>query len=137
LTDTETSLAKLWTSFRELSAAVWGDDVRRDNGLRSRVETLEQNLDTEVARRLDNEARIQHYMDRERQETCYGTPLWKQHMEDHEAMVNLNNNMKKERLQSLATLGASLLTLVGVIYMAYQNAQAMIMVAKISAGALK
>ncbi len=37
-------IAKLWTSLRELSSVVWGDNVTRDNGLRSEVREQEERL---------------------------------------------------------------------------------------------
>jgi hypothetical protein len=38
--------AKLWTYAREIASALWGDDVRRDNGLRSDVRRLEFDMET-------------------------------------------------------------------------------------------
>ena len=39
-------VSKLWTFLRELATAFWGDDVTRNNGLRSDVRKLEKRADT-------------------------------------------------------------------------------------------
>lgn len=52
----------------EVAGVVWGDMVKRDNGLRARVTKLEAKCETIDA----IEDRIRHYLDAERRETCIG-----------------------------------------------------------------
>ena len=72
LRENETQIAKVWTFIRELATAFWGDNVTRDNGLRSDVRKLQQ-VTAEIEED-QNELRreIQHYMDVKRKETCEG-----------------------------------------------------------------
>ena len=68
--DCRTSLAKLWTEHRELSATVQGADG--GNGIRSDVRELEK-WRARVEHHLSSlDSRLQHYLDVERRETCHG-----------------------------------------------------------------
>lgn len=72
LRENETQIAKVWTFIRELATAFWGDNVTRDNGLRSDVRKLQQ-VTAEIEEGQDELRReIQHYMDVKRKETCEG-----------------------------------------------------------------
>ncbi len=65
-------IKNLEVSTREIGSALWGDDVRRDNGLRSDVRRLEERCgENEVNIRTVND-NIRHYIDVEREETCHG-----------------------------------------------------------------
>ena len=65
-------IKNLEVSTREIGSALWGDDVRRDNGLRSDVRRLEERCgENEVNIRTVNE-NIRHYIDVEREASCHG-----------------------------------------------------------------
>ena len=56
----------------ELAAVIWGDMVTRDNGIRSRVVKLEDRLAEAEEHNDTLDLKLQHYLDKEREETCYG-----------------------------------------------------------------
>ena len=130
-------IAKLYTALRELSTAVWGDDVTRDNGIRSEVREHRQRLDAVelVTRNLITDLR--HYLDKERAETCIGLAAIKKHEEEtialYEESQEEETEVKVAQIQAGAQVGAArtsatwqatamvvgqLLTLVGIIIVA-------------------
>jgi hypothetical protein len=77
-------IAQLWTAHRELGSVLWGDDGRRDNGIRSKVRAQEEKLgELEIAQRSLHE-QLRHYFDREREETCLGLRALAEHEQIHE-----------------------------------------------------
>lgn len=76
--DNRDQIAKLWTSHRELASAVWGDDVKRDNGLRSEVRALREELDAGLAWAHD-------IWNVKRREECLGVEALERHIAEHEA----------------------------------------------------
>ena len=64
------SVSKLWTELRELSATVQGVDG--GNGIRSDVRELEKWRAKVEQHLTDLSAKLQHYLDVERRETCHG-----------------------------------------------------------------
>ena len=56
----------------ELAGVVWGDMVKRDNGLRARVIALEAYKERADEADDDLRERLRHYLDAERRETCIG-----------------------------------------------------------------
>jgi DNA-binding winged helix-turn-helix (wHTH) protein len=76
--DTRDQVAKLWTSHRELASAVWGDDVKRDNGLRSEVRAIREELDEGLkwAHEIWNVRR---------RNECLGIEALERHLVDHDA----------------------------------------------------
>lgn len=56
----------------ELAAVLWGDMVKRDNGIRSRVVRLESRMDDAESHDDELDSRLQHYFDTERESTCFG-----------------------------------------------------------------
>lgn len=65
-------IAQLEVLAREQGSALWGDNTRRDNGLRSDVRKIEDKVgELEVAHRTIVET-WRHYRDVERAQTCEG-----------------------------------------------------------------
>ena len=91
-------IAKLWTSLRELSSVVWGDNVTRDNGLRSEVREQEERLKAVelVVRNLIQD--LKHYKDREREETCIGLKALKEHKEEEISLYEEDNEVTKAKI---------------------------------------
>ena len=72
ITDLQDKIAKLWTTLREVQAVLWGDNVRRDDGLKQVILSLEVRTGTleSVLRAL--QAELAHSLDAGREETCLG-----------------------------------------------------------------
>ena len=79
ITDLQEKIAKLWTTLREVQAVLWGDNVRRDDGLKKVILSLEARVGTLESVLRDLEARITHYLDAEREETCLGLAALAKH----------------------------------------------------------
>lgn len=56
----------------EIAGVVWGDMVKRDNGLRARTGSLELRCRQAEEELDDLRERLRHYLDAERRETCIG-----------------------------------------------------------------
>jgi hypothetical protein len=113
----EKNLAKVWTFLRELASAFWGDDVRRDNGLRSQVGTLKQ-VTAELEDGLATiESRLQHYLDSEREETCHGLAEFRCRDAEEAADAEEEVPVKTARIQADAATRVQIITLVGVMFM--------------------
>lgn len=65
-------IKNLEVSTREIGSALWGDDVRRDNGLRSEVREYGRKIAEMEEFMRTTEATWQHYIDFERANTCVG-----------------------------------------------------------------
>lgn len=72
-------IAKLWTELREVQAVLWGDNVRRDDGLKKVLLSLEARLGTLESVVRDLQDRMRHYIDAERAETCLGLAALAKH----------------------------------------------------------
>ena len=103
------NLAKLWTAHRELASVIWGDDVTRDNGLRSEVREHRERLDAVelVTRNLITD--LKHYLDKEREETCIGKKLVVAHEAKHKEGEEEEVAMTKTKMTLKATLQAAII----------------------------
>ena len=101
------NLAKLWTAHRELASVIWGDDVTRDNGLRSEVREHRERLDAVelVTRNLITD--LKHYLDKEREETCIGKALIEEHLEEHKQEVKEDTEVKTAGINAKAIILAA------------------------------
>ena len=72
ITDLQDKIAKLWTTIREVQAVLWGDNVRRDDGLKKVILALEVRMGALEGVLRDLQAEIRHYIDSEREKTCFG-----------------------------------------------------------------
>ena len=72
-------VAKVWTTLRELQSVLWGDNIRRDDGLKKDLVALEARVGTLESVLRDLEARITHYIDAGRAETCLGLKALAEH----------------------------------------------------------
>lgn len=68
----EQQIIKIRELLGELASVVWGDNVRRDNGLRSRVIVLESFRSEAEDESAKLSEKLRHYIDAERRETCFG-----------------------------------------------------------------
>ena len=103
------NLAKLWTAHRELASVIWGDDVTRDNGLRSEVREHRERLDAVelVTRNLITD--LKHYLDKEREETCIGKTLIEEHLKDHKIEAKEDEDVKTAVMTAKTTLSAAII----------------------------
>ena len=128
--DNRRDIGKLWGAHRGLASAVWGDDVRRDNGLRSDVRVL-QDSHTELKGKVTEAIEWGHRVwEVERPESCLGIPAvesLRQEIEEREAhavavreteaierrreMVEL----RKARIAMMGTVGAAMLTSIAAV----------------------
>ena len=107
------SVAKLWTELRELSATVQGADG--GNGIRSDVRELEKWRARVEQHLTDLSAKLQHYLDVEREKTCHGKAALKRHEEEHEEACEEETEMKVAQIQTAGATKVQVLTLIGVI----------------------
>lgn len=123
-------IAKLYTITRELGSALWGDDRTRDNGIRSEVRTLEDMTgELDIAMRT-LKADLQHYLDKDREQTCIGLKALAEYITRCEAMkmkdleeetevtvarVNARGTTQAAQWQFWAMFGSQLLTMAALI----------------------
>ena len=79
ITEVQEKIAKLWTTLRELQAVLWGDNVRRDDGLKKVILGLEARVGTLESVLRDLQAEIAHYLDAGREDTCLGLAALAKH----------------------------------------------------------
>jgi hypothetical protein len=109
-------ISKLWTAHRELATVTWGDDKTRDNGLRSRVESLESSRVESAKDSSDLREQLRHYLDVERRETCHGISALEVHEREYFQKLEEANTVKVARIQASAqTKGAKITGLAGVL----------------------
>ena len=105
-------VAKVWTTLRELQSVLWGDNVRRDDGLKKDLVALEARVGTLESVLRDLQAKLAHYLDAERAETCLGLAALAKHeaaegelyTEDREEdtdmkIAAMNNGTEKKKAQ--------------------------------------
>lgn len=75
-------VSKLWTELRETQGVLWGDNARRDNGIRSDVRKLEA-LAAEVKKDFQAHVeKVRTYRDKERFETCPVKEAFEKHLDE-------------------------------------------------------
>lgn len=118
----ESQIAKLWTSLREATSVIWGDNVKRDNGLRSVVNTLKQ-----VTAELEDDqnklrTELRHYLDAEREASCYGLAALTEMQACQEAEEREEVPVKVAQIQGESASRVQVLILVGVIFTGFMQA---------------
>lgn len=112
ISDAKRSIAKLYTDLAELSATVQG--AQGDNGLRSDVRVLEE-WRARVEQHLNGlDSKLQHYLDVERERTCYGKIALRRHVEDHDEESEEEVEVKVAQIHSAGATRVQVLTLIGV-----------------------
>lgn len=107
--DNNIQIAKLWTTHRELATVVWGDNITRDNGLRSRVDSLEASRQESARDRSEMRESLRHYLDVERRDTCHGILALAEHEKEYFQKVEDSTNLKIAKIQAGAqTKGAKI-----------------------------
>lgn len=79
-------LAALKTLVGDLAHSHWGDSQKRDNGLRSHVVKHHRVIQHLIRRADESDKAHQHYLDRKRQDTCFGIAELSKHLKEHEQM---------------------------------------------------
>lgn len=123
--DTEREILKIRGLLAEVAGVVWGDMVKRDNGLRGRVLALEayrKEAEDEVNALGD---RLRHYLDAERRETCLGLAELarreaagdeeEEETEVEVAKIQAGAGASATRLQVVAMIVGAALNLIGLI----------------------
>ena len=118
---------------REIGSALWGDDVRRDNGLRSEVREYGRKIAELEEFKRTTETTWQHYIDFERANTCVGLAAlakaeegidsaeYETDEEDTEvqiAEINAKAMLEAAQRNYKATLWGQVLTTAGLIFVA-------------------
>ena len=111
--DVRRSVAKLWTELRELSATVQGADG--GNGIRSDVRELEKWRAKVEQHLTDLSAKLQHYLDVEREKTCHGKIALRLHEAEHDEEDEEETEVKVAQIQNSGATKIQMMTLVGVI----------------------
>ncbi len=111
----EEQIAKLWTSHRELATVVWGDNERRDNGLRSKMRAMDPRI-SDIEDAIDElNATRRHYLDAERKATCLGIEALAQHMEEHKVMNREATDIRVAKINLLGQTWIQVVQLIGII----------------------
>jgi hypothetical protein len=125
--DTEKNLAKLWTFVYELASVVWGDNTRRDNGIRSRVIALEARAKEAEDDRDSLRRELRHYLDVSREETCHGLKALAEREQSAENAVKEEIPVKIETIKANSAQKTQIIILVGVIVSALLNTLGLLM----------
>ena len=135
IADLQEKIAKLWTTLREVQAVLWGDNVRRDDGLKKVILSLDARVGTLESVLRDLEARITHYLDAGREETCLGLAALAKHeaaegelytesiKEDNDMKIATMNNgveAKKAKWQLVAAVVTAAFLFAGQVITASQ-----------------
>ena len=114
--DNNIQIAKIWTAHRELATVLWGDDKTRDNGIRSRVESLESSQTESAKDRAELRESLRHYLDVERRDTCHGILALAEHEKEYFQKVEDSTNLKIAKIQAGAqTKGAKITGLSSIV----------------------
>ena len=124
LDDLITNVSKLWRAFAELSTDYWGPN--KDNGAKSRMAKHDDDLEKlkEIIDELEMTCR--HYLDAERQKTCYGVAAVEQYKQDQKEAKEkedksktedqeLKEGIEVEKIKANSATIVQVLTLLGVL----------------------
>lgn len=109
LSNTEREILKVRGLLAEVAGVVWGDMVKRNNGLRSRIKDLEANQD-EAAARMDAiedgieiaKAKFYHYIEVERHNDCLGIKALAKYKECQEKEDREETDVKVAKIKAEA-----------------------------------
>lgn len=125
-------LHALETLAHDIEHALWGDSRLRNNGLRSRSRIHSRVLQRLIKRFDDLDAELRHYLDKGREETCFGTGALEAHVEQHHnvpakeetevavAKIQAGATRSSSSWQSIAMIVGQALTLIGVLLVAFK-----------------
>lgn len=120
----------------EIATVVWGDMVRRDNGLRKRTIALEEWKAEIEEWATTMESKLTHFLDVERKKTCHGLAALAQHeamdacldKEESEeeiavktATINAGATTTTARWTAVAMIAGQVLSLVGILFVALKK----------------
>lgn len=120
----------------EIATVVWGDMVRRDNGLRKRTITLEE-WKAEIEEWATTlESKLTHFLDVERKKTCHGLAALAQHeamdacLDEEEseeeiavktATINAGATTGAAKWTAVAMICGQILSLAGILFVALKK----------------
>lgn len=130
LTTLERDNLKIRGLVGEVAGVVWGDMVKRDNGLRSKVAKLE----TKFEAIDDIEDRIRHYLDAERRETCIGLAELARRDEAEDQEEGEETEVTVATIRAQVEAAASRRQTIGIIITATLNVLGLVAVALITRG---
>jgi hypothetical protein len=107
MTEPEMSIFELRTTVREIGSALWGDDVRRDNGIRAIVKDIEERVEKIEGTLTYREQYMRHYMDIDRRKTCHGIIELEKHIDEHLDQITEGNAMTIAEIQAGASVAAA------------------------------
>ena len=113
------AVQKLDGDHRELKTTVIGQDGT--NGLRSRVAALEDRTQAIEDEEVEMEARLQHYYDIERQETCHGLRALEKHEMQREGQRKKEVELEIAEMGNRAKVQAQIWMVLGVVLAAGLN----------------
>ena len=124
--ETRSRIYSLERDFRELASAFWGDNVRRDNGLRSEVRELQQWSKDFDKRFTESMNWAKHIWEVDRENECFGLKALAKYesensaCEDEEDKEEVDMQIAKMNAHTLFWSAAipSALTVVGQIILA-------------------
>lgn len=87
----------------ELQNTLWGDNRLRNNGLRSRVVSLENNSEKKDLEFYELKEQLRHYLDFGRKETCEGLKALAEHVEQSDKERKEDNEVKIAEINAGAT----------------------------------
>lgn len=108
-------IGKLWGSLRDATGVLWGDNVSRDNGLRSSVRALEVGHAQTEKRINEMDDRIRHYIDVERENTCHGIAALEEHKADHAREIKEEVAVKVAKIEAGSKSWVQFLQLAGIL----------------------
>lgn len=114
----EAQISKIWTFVREIATVLWGDDKTRDNGVRSRVDALEENDAEREKTQAELKEALRHYLDAERKETCHGLAALKSHEDTHANKAKGATELTIEKMKSKTMVRVQYIQLIGIILVA-------------------
>lgn len=135
LSTLERDMKKVRELAGELAVVLWGDMVLRNNGVRSKVAALEQ-FQREYEEKWDTlTAKLQHYMDFEREDTCFGLKELARIESCHEEDLTKEANMEIATMQTQVQREVARTQNRGIVVNSIISGIALIIVALISLSA--
>lgn len=134
LSNSEREILKVRGLLAEVAGVVWGDMVKRDNGLRARTIALEAYKTR--AEEADDELReqIRHYLDAERRETCIGLAELARREAEKDQEEGEVTEVTVATIRAQVEAAASRRQTIGIIITATLNVLGLVAVALITRG---
>lgn len=113
----------------EIGAALWGDHVLRDNGVRSQVRRHEDRLDAAEADQRELRGDLRHYLDSERAATCIGKFALEEYID---TKTRETDELRKARMTLYTAVLVASISAIASIFVAVSSQKTQLQIAQLA-----